>query len=123
MRPITDCSNGLAAFVDIFGRSFFLSQHDLGYHHWMTAKLTKELAAALHATGEGELEVVDPETSQLYFIVDGETHRQAMEALRRQQDRDAIAQGIAEMEAGKGMPLAEAFNDIRSNLGLVQRQQ
>lgn len=36
----------------------------------MTAKLTKELAAALHATGEGELEVVDPETSRLYLIVD-----------------------------------------------------
>ena len=89
----------------------------------MTAKLTKELSAALHATGEGELEVVDPETSQLYFIVDCETHRRAMEALRRQQDRAAIAQGIAEMEAGQGMPLAEAFNDIRADLGLRQRQQ
>lgn len=94
-----------------------------GIIHYMTAKLTKELAAALHATGKGELEVVDPETSQLYFIVDCETHRRAMEALRRQQDREAIAQGIAEMEAGQGMPLAEAFNDIRSNLGLRQRQQ
>ena len=89
-----------------------------GIIHCLTAKLTKELAAALHANGEGELEVVDPETSQLYFIVDCETHRRAMEALRRQQDREAIARGIAEMEAGQGMPLAEAFNDIRSNLGL-----
>ena len=89
----------------------------------MTAKLTKELAAALHATGECELEVVDPETSRLYFIVDSETHRQAMDALRRQQDRDAIAQGIAEMEAGEGSTLDAAFNDIRANLGLRQRQQ
>jgi predicted transcriptional regulator len=89
----------------------------------MTAKLTKELVAALHAAGEDELEVVDPETSRLYFIVDGETHRRVMAALRRQQDRDAIAQGIAEMEAGQGMPLAEAFDEIRSCLGPRQRQQ
>jgi predicted transcriptional regulator len=41
--------------------------------------------------------------------------------LRRQQDREAIAQGIAKMEAGEGIPLDEAFNDIRSNLGLRQR--
>lgn len=87
----------------------------------MTAKLTKELAAALHATGENELEVVDPETSRLYFIVDGETHRQAMEALRRQQDRDAIAQGIAEMEAGEGIPVAEARKLTRDRL-LARRQ-
>ena len=74
----------------------------------MTAKLTKELAAALHATGERELEVVDPDTSRVYFIVESETHRQAMDALRRQQDRNAIAQGIAEMEAELGIPLADA---------------
>ena len=78
------------------------------YNRRMTAKLTKELAAALHATGERELEVVDPDTSRVYFIVESETHRQAMDALRRQQDRNAIAQGIAEMEAELGIPLADA---------------
>jgi hypothetical protein len=31
-----------------------------------------------------------------------------MDALRRQQDRNAIAQGIAEMEAELGIPLADA---------------
>ena len=82
----------------------------------MTAKLTKELTAALHATGESELEVVDPETSRLYFVVDAEIHRQAMDALRRQQDRDAIAQGIAEMEAGEGIPVAEARKLTRERL-------
>lgn len=87
----------------------------------MTAKLTKELAAALHATGEGKLEVVDPETSRLYLIVDSETHRRAMEALQRQQDRDAIAQGIAEMEAGEGIPLDEARRLTRQRL-LARKQ-
>lgn len=87
----------------------------------MIAKLTKELADALNATGESELEVIDPETSRLYFIVDSETHRQAMEALRRQQDRDAIAQGIAEMEAGEGIPVAEARKLTRDRL-LARKQ-
>lgn len=82
----------------------------------MTAKLTKELAAALKATGETELEVVDPDTQRTYFLVDSETHRRAMEALRRQQDRDAIAQGIAEMEAGEGMSVNEARQLARERL-------
>lgn len=89
----------------------------------MTEKLTKELAAALHATGGSELEVVDPDTQRIYVVVDAEIHRQAMDALHRQQDRDAIAQGIAEMEAREGVPLDEAFDDIRASLGLRQRLQ
>lgn len=100
----------------------FRSREVAGYSCIMTAKLTKELAAALHATGESELEVVDPDTQRLYLVVDAEVHRQAMEALRRQQDRDAIAQGISEMEAGEGISLDEAFDDIRANLGIRQRQ-
>lgn len=106
----------------LFGGSPFLPGADLRYNLAMTAKLTKELAAALHATGDRELEVVDPETSRVYFIVDSEMHRQAMDALRRQQDRDAISQGIVEMEAGQGTPLDEAFDDIRLSLKLRQRQ-
>ena len=82
----------------------------------MTAILNKELLAALHASGDRGLEVVDPETSRRYFIVDGETHRQAMEALRRQQDRDAIAQGLAEMQAGLGIPIEEARQLTRESL-------
>lgn len=108
---------------DVSFRLYFTQRQNRRYDAAMTEKLTKELAAALHASGNVELQVVDPETSRLYFIVDSETHRQAMDALRRQQDRDAIAQGIAEMEAGRGMPLDEAFDDIRSQLRLRQRQQ
>lgn len=82
----------------------------------MTAKLSKELADALHATGESELEVVDPDTNRTYVIVDSGIHRRAMEALRRQQDHDAIAQGIAEMEAGEGISVEEAFRLTRERL-------
>lgn len=89
----------------------------------MTPKLSKDLADALQASGDSELEVVDPGSNRTYFVVDADVHRRAMEALRRQQDRDAIAQGIAEMEAGEGVPLNEAFDDIRATLSLRQRQQ
>ena len=57
--------------------SFFLAGSVLAYNRFMTANLTKELAAALHATGDHELEVVDPDTSRVYFIVESEMHRQA----------------------------------------------
>jgi len=88
----------------------------------MATILNKELAAALHATGDRELELVDPETQRTYVLVDSETHRRAMEALRRQQDRDAIAEGIAQMESGQGRPLDEAFSNLRSRLGFPPQQ-
>lgn len=43
-----------------------------------------------------------------------------MDALRRQQDRDAIAAGLAQLKAGEGQPLDRAFQDIRTRLGLAQ---
>jgi predicted transcriptional regulator len=88
----------------------------------MTVQLSTELAAALHACGDLQLEVVDPVTSRVYVLVESETHRQAMAALRCQQDGDAIAQGLAEMEAGLGVPLEHAFDSIRTILELRRRQ-
>jgi predicted transcriptional regulator len=82
----------------------------------MTAKLTKELTAALQASGESGLEVVDPQTQRTYVVIDAAIHRQAMEALRRQQNRDAIAQGIAEMEAGEEIPVEQARHLARERL-------
>jgi hypothetical protein len=87
----------------------------------MTANLTKELAAALNACGDDELEVVDPQTQRTYLVVDAGLHRKAMEALRRQQDREAIAQGIAEMEAGEGIPIEQARKLTRERL--LSREQ
>ncbi|MEO8495994.1 MAG: hypothetical protein ABI614_13050 [Planctomycetota bacterium] len=87
----------------------------------MTTKLSKELSDALNASGTSQIEAVDPTSGRVYFIVDGDTHRQAMEALRQRQDRDAIAEGIAQMEAGQGKPLNEAFEDMRVRLGFPQQ--
>jgi len=91
------------------------------YNRTMTAKLSKELSDALIASGASEIEAVDPSSGRVYFIVDGDTHRQAMEALRQRQNRDAIAEGIAQMEAGQSKPLDKAIEDIRVRLGFPQR--
>lgn len=84
----------------------------------MTVEMTKALAAALQATEERELELIDPETRRRYVLVDSETHLRAMQALRRQQNIEAIKQGIREMEAGLGIPVDQAFDEIEQSLGL-----
>ena len=88
----------------------------------MTPKLNKELSDALHASENGEVQAIDPATNKVYVVVEGEVHRKAMDALRRQKDHDAIAEGIAQMEAGEGKPLDEAFEDVREKLGFPERQ-
>jgi len=87
----------------------------------MTHKLPKELADALNAGGNTVLEVIDPGNNRTYFVVDEETHRQAMEALRRQRDREAIAEGIAQMNVGDVVSLEEARRQTRQDL-LTQDQ-
>ncbi|MEZ5942921.1 MAG: hypothetical protein R3C18_16130 [Planctomycetaceae bacterium] len=82
--------------------------------------LTPEQRAALQQQPDG-VACEDAETHRIYFLVDSETHQQAMAALRRQRDRDAIAEGVADMEAGRFQPLDEAFADIRGRLGFPER--
>ena len=85
----------------------------------MTPKLSKELSDALDANERGPLQVVDPSTERTYFIVEGKTHRQAMQALqqqRRQDDHAAIAEGIAQMEAGEVISLDEARKQTEERL-------
>ena len=88
----------------------------------MTVRLSKEPADALRAAEHHELELIDPETHRRYVLVDSETHQRAMRALQRQQDFDAIARGLREMEAGGGEPLDQAFADIRRRLNLCSAE-
>lgn len=46
----------------------------------------------MRAGGDIELEVIGPETNRTYFLVDSDTHRQSMEALRRQQNEESRMQ-------------------------------
>ncbi len=83
----------------------------------MSIELNQELVNAIFSVGHANLEVIDPRTQKTYVFVERETHRQAMEALRRQQDREAIAQGIRQMEAGQGESIEQAFTDLQEQLG------
>jgi hypothetical protein len=79
----------------------------------MTPKLTPEQSAALRQF-EGPMPIEDEQTSQLYFLIDA----RAWESLRREQDLNAIREGIANMEAGRVAPLNEVMARIRASLGL-----
>ena len=48
-------------------------------------------------------------------------HQQTMEAVRRQNDHAAVAEGIAQMEARERKPLDDAFEDIRVRLQLPKQ--
>lgn len=87
----------------------------------MIAKLTHEQAEAVNASETAGLEVVDPMTNRTYVIVDGETHRRAMDALRRVQDIESIQRGVVQADAGEGIPLVEADRRLREQLGFESR--
>jgi hypothetical protein len=50
-----------------------------------------------------------------------ETDRRLVTALHQERDREAIAEGLAQMEAGEGKPLDESFESIRASLGFPKR--
>ena len=87
----------------------------------MTPKLSKELTDALHAHN-GELRVVDPSDQRVYIIIDDETHRRAMEALREREDWESIQRGAAQADAGQGMTVDEADQKLRATLGFPEKQ-
>lgn len=84
----------------------------------MTAKLSKELSDALHSQGDDRLAVVDPQDNRVYYIVDANT----LAHLEQTSTHNAIAQGIADMEAGRGKTVAEADAYLREKLGFPQRK-
>jgi hypothetical protein len=83
----------------------------------MTPKLTDEMRQAIAARNGEPVPVEDDQTHTVYVIVDSQTHQRAMQALQRQEDTAAIEEGVADLEAGRGMPAREADIRIREKLG------
>ena len=88
----------------------------------MTPKLTDEMREALQQQPAGPVEIPDDETQRVYVLIDAELHQRAMAALQLQQDWESIQRGIAEADAGEGIPLEEADSRIREKLGFPSRQ-
>ncbi len=87
----------------------------------MTPKLTNELQKAVDDHAGQPIRIEHPVTHKLYVIVDSDMHERAMQALRRQEDLNAIQAGVEAMEAGRTIPLAEADKRIREDLGFPPR--
>ena len=79
-------------------------------------KLTDEQRVALQRSPEG-ISREDTTTNRVYVLVDEQVHRQAMLALKQQQDLEAIRRGVAQMEAGGGIPIQDARIQHAQELG------
>lgn len=75
----------------------------------MKSQLTTEQSDALNRSGD-PLSLVEPRTHKVDVLVDQSVYQQAMAALQRQRDEDALAiqQGLDDMHAGRGMLLDES---------------
>ena len=74
----------------------------------MTPKLTEEQSAAIDASKVGSVPVVHPVSNRVYFVVDAEIHKKAMDALHKRETLEAIQAGIDDMEAGNTMSVEES---------------
>ena len=81
----------------------------------MKTSLSDEQRRALDLEPEG-IEVEDSRTQKVYFLTDAEVHRRAMQALKRQDDHDAIQAGIDDMEAGRVVPYEEVSRNLQNHL-------
>ncbi len=89
----------------------------------MNAKLPAELREQLQANQDAQgYALEDEQTHKIWIVIDEQTHRRAMQALREKEDRESIQRGIDDMEAGRVVPLEEVDARIRSELGLPVRQ-
>ena len=82
----------------------------------MTPKLTKEQRDAIQKTDSVKVE--DTETRKVYFIVEGDLHDRAMQALEEHDTRNAIHAGIDDLEAGRVIAFADIDARLRKKLGL-----
>lgn len=90
---------------------------------WYTlnmVKLTEEQRAALQQQPDG-VACRDVASQRVYFLVDSEIHQRAMHALKQQQDLEAIREGVRQMEAGGGTPIAEARAELAAEFGFSTR--
>lgn len=79
-------------------------------------KLSEEVAEALKASKGEPISVDVPGFDRRFVVVDQTTHDAAMAALEHQRDAELIREGIADMEAGRTVPLDEAMDRIRNAL-------
>lgn len=86
-------------------------------------KLSEEVAEALKASKGEPISVDVPGFDRRFVVVDQTTHDAAMAALEFQKNIELIREGIADVQAGRVVPLDEAMERVRRELGFRARQQ
>ena len=86
----------------------------------MTTKLPDELRQPLRQNPK-EVRLEDDQTHAIYFVIDEETHRRAMQALREQEDWNSVQRGLEGRQQGHELPIAQADAAIRKELGFPPR--
>jgi len=87
----------------------------------MIQKLPDILRDAIRRQPNELLRLEDEQTQTVYVVVDEKMHERAMQALREQEDWNAIQQGLKERDKGLGKPLAEVDAEIREKFGFPRR--
>lgn len=85
-------------------------------------KLNEEVAQALIKSDGEPLSVELPGSDRRFVLVEQSTFDEAMEALELQRNVKLIREGIADVEAGRVLPLDEAMEQIRRELRFQPRQ-
>jgi hypothetical protein len=63
----------------------------------MITYLTPDQASAMQAGGNAPMQIVDPTTRRVYYVIDSGL----LAELERRSDLDAIREGVADMQAGQ----------------------
>jgi PHD/YefM family antitoxin component YafN of YafNO toxin-antitoxin module len=75
---------------------------------------TAEFRERLKKTGEPEVLTVDGKAELV--VQSAEAYQKLLDRLEELDTRASVLEGMAEIEAGKGKPVAEAFAEIRREL-------
>ena len=78
----------------------------------MISYLTPEQVSALQAGGNAPMQIVDPTTRRVYYVIDSGL----LAELERRSDLDAIREGVADMRAGRSVPIDQARTTDRAVL-------
>lgn len=78
----------------------------------MISYLTPEQASALQAGGNVPMQIIDPITRRVYYVIDSGF----LAELERRSDLDAIREGVADMQAGRSQSIDQARTADRALL-------
>jgi hypothetical protein len=70
----------------------------------MTFYLTPEQASALHAGGNAPMQLVDPQTQRVYYVIDSSF----LAELEQHANLEAIREGVDDIRAGRTLPIDDA---------------